>query len=63
MPLKRKPYRPLSNLNFATDIKTEVKFNCFTLWVQKFNHNTRPKQPTPTLKLGSMLQKAVLEPN
>ena len=30
---------------------------------QKFNPNTRPKPPTPALKLGSMLHKAVLEPN
>ena len=60
--ITEKVYRSSSDYS-ATDIKTEIKYNGFTLWDQKFNPNTRPKPPTTALKLGSMLHKAVLEPN
>ncbi len=60
--ITEKVYRSSSDYS-ATDVKTEIKYNGFTLWDQKFNPNTRPKPPTAALKLGSMLHKAVLEPN
>ena len=60
--ITEKVYRSSSDFS-ASDIKTEIKYNGFTLWDQKFNPNTRPKPPTTALKLGSMLHKAVLEPN
>ena len=47
----------------ASDIKLEIKTNGFTLWDSKHNPNKRIKPSTPALKLGSMLHKAVLEPN
>lgn len=47
----------------ASDIKLEIKTNGFTLWDSKHNPNKRIKPPTTALKLGSMLHKAVLEPN